>query len=224
MTLALDKLIHSARLARRLAVVTCAVATFASSFAMAQESVLHVAMPGDLSIIDPIWTTGHITRNHGYMIYDTLFAMDENGVPKPQMVSDYTVSDDGLVYSMTLRDGLKWHDGKPVTAADCVASLKRWGQKDNLGIMLMEHTASIEAPDDKTLVITLSKPFGITIDVLAEPSGNVPFMMPQRIAETPASEQISDPIGSGPFVFVKNEWVPGDKVVYEKFKDYVPAR
>ena len=94
-------------------------------------------MHSDLKIVDPIWTTAYITRNHGYMIYDTLFAMDEKGEIKPQMVEKYDVSADKLTYTFTLRDGLAWHDGAPVTAEDCVASIKRWAAKDSLGQKVM---------------------------------------------------------------------------------------
>src|ERR1700682_6310740 len=90
------------------------------------ETVLKVVMHSDLKIVDPIWTTAYIARNHGYMIYDTLFSMDEKGDIKPQMVDKYQESTDKLTYVFTLRDGLLWHDGAPVTADDCVASIKRW--------------------------------------------------------------------------------------------------
>ena len=97
------------------------------------ETVLRVIPHADLKNIDPIWTTAYITRNHGYMVYDTLFAMDERLIPRPQMVDSWTVSQDELTWTFVLRDGLKWHDGTPVTAEDCVASLKRWGVRDGMG-------------------------------------------------------------------------------------------
>ena len=97
------------------------------------ENMLRVVMHSDLKIVDPIWTTAYIARNHGYMIYDTLFAMDAKGEIRPQMVDKYDVSADKLTYTLTLRDGLVWHDGKPVTAEDCVASIKRWAAKDSMG-------------------------------------------------------------------------------------------
>ena len=86
-------------------------------------------MHSDLKILDPIWTTAYIVRNHGYMVYDTLFATDEKGEIKPQMVDKYEVSADKLTHTFTLRDGLLWHDGQPVTAEDCVASIKRWARQ-----------------------------------------------------------------------------------------------
>src|SRR5215471_1838156 len=90
------------------------------------ETTLRVVMHSDLKILDPIWTTAYISRNHGYMIYDTLFAMNAQQEPQPQMVEKWEVSADKLTYTFTLRDGLKWHDGAPVTSEDCIASIKRW--------------------------------------------------------------------------------------------------
>lgn len=186
------------------------------------ESTLRVVMHSDLKIVDPIWTTAYMSRNYGYMVYDTLFAMDENTTVQPQMAEGFTVSDDGLTYTITLRDGLTWHDGKPVTAEDCIASIERWAKKDGMGQKMMDFVASLEAPDAKTIQINLKEPYGLTIDSLAKPSSNVPFMMPKRIAETSADEQISEYIGSGPFVFESDEWKPGDKTVFTKFEDYKP--
>jgi peptide/nickel transport system substrate-binding protein len=176
----------------------------------------------DLKILDPIWTTAYITRNHGYMIYDTLFALDENLKPQPQMVDSWQVSPDGMQYLFTLRDGLQFHDGKPVTTEDVIASLRRWGQRDTLGKLLMKSTARLEAIDDKTFRLELKEPFGLVLDALAKPSSNVPFIMPARIAATPADEQIQEVIGSGPFKFVKEEWEPGHRVVYVRNPAYVP--
>lgn len=189
--------------------------------ALAEGKTITAVMHSALRVLDPILTTAYITRNHGYMIYDTLVAMDEHFAVKPQM-ADWTVSDDHLTYSFTLRDGLKWHDGQPVTAADCVASLRRWGQRDTLGQLLMEKTASLEAKDDRTIVLTLKEPYGLVLQALGKPSSIVPFMMPKRVAETPADQPITDYTGSGPFRFVTEEFQPGVKAVYAKFADYVP--
>lgn len=176
----------------------------------------------DLKILDPIWTTAYITRNHGYMIYDTLFAVDENLKVQPQMVDTWEVSSDGLQYTFTLRDGLKFHDGTLVTAEDAVVSINRWGQRDMLGKQLMNFTAQLEVVDAKTFRLVLKEPFGQVLEALAKPSSNVPFIMPARIAATPADEQIKEAIGSGPFKFVKEAWQPGHRVVYVRNPDYVP--
>lgn len=186
------------------------------------ETVLRVIPHADLKNLDPIWTTAYISRNHGYMIYDTLFAMDENFKPQPQMVDTWTTSDDGLVWTFVLRDGLKFHDGAPVTGEDVVASLTRWGARDGMGQQLFGVIDKLEATDAKTVVMTLKEPYGLVLESIGKISSNVPFIMPKRVAETDPFEQITDYTGSGPFVFQADEWVPGSKVVYTKFADYVP--
>ena len=113
------------------------------------QKTLRAVMHSDLKILDPIWTTAYIVRNHGYMIYDTLFATDADGQIKPQMVDKYEVSADQLTHTFTLRDGLLWHDGQPVTSEDCIASIKRWGAKDSAGQKLMSFVAGLEAKDAK---------------------------------------------------------------------------
>jgi peptide/nickel transport system substrate-binding protein len=208
----------------RQALATAAAVTAlmaASSTAFAQKT-LRVVMHSDLKIVDPIWTTAYITRNHGYMIYDTLFSQDEKGNVKPQMVDTYTVSEDKLTHTFKLRDGMEWHDGQPVTAEDCVASLKRWAAKDAVGQKLMTFVEGITASDAKTFVMKLKEPTGLVMIGLGKPSSNVPFMMPKRVADTDPNTQISDFTGSGPFVFAKDEWKPGDKAVYTKFAKYKP--
>jgi peptide/nickel transport system substrate-binding protein len=186
------------------------------------QKTLRAVMHSDLKILDPIWSTAYIVRNHGYMIYDTLFATDVAGDVKPQMVGNYEVSADRLIYTLTLREGLVWHDGQPVTAEDCVASIKRWAARDPAGQKLMTIVYDIEAKDPKTLTIRVKEPTSLVLIALGKPSSNVPFMMPKRVAETAPTAQISDFTGSGPFVFKRDEWKPGDKVVYVKFDRYLP--
>jgi peptide/nickel transport system substrate-binding protein len=186
------------------------------------QTMLRAVMHSDLKILDPIWTTAYIVRNHGYMIYDTLFATDAKGEVKPQMVGKHEVSADQLTHTLTLRDGLVWHDGTPVTSEDCVASIKRWGAKDATGQKLMSFVTGFEIKDAKTFVIKLKEPTGLVLLGLGKPSSAVPFMMPKRVAETDPNTQISEFIGSGPFVFKKDEWKPGDKTVYVKFAQYKP--
>src|SRR5580692_6236870 len=191
--------------------------------ALADAKTITAVMHSDLRILDPTITTAYIQRDYGYMVYDTLLAMDSNFKVQPQM-ADYKVSDDKLTYTFTLRDGLKWHDGAPVTAEDCVASLQRWGKADSMGQQLMNFTASLEAPDAKTIVLKLKEPYSLVLDSIGKPSSYVPFMMPKRLAETPAGKPIPELIGSGPFKFVKAEFQPGVKAVFEKNKDYVPRK
>src|SRR5450631_3800559 len=189
----------------------------------AHAKTITAVMHSDLRVIDPGFTTAYITRDHGYMVYDTLLATDADFKIQPQM-ADWKVSDDKLTYTFTLRDGLKWHDGAPVTAEDCVASLKRWGRNDNMGQKLTDFTASIEATDAKTITLKLKEPYGLVLESIGKPSSYTPFMMPKRMAETPAGQQIKEQIGSGPFKFVAAEFQPGVKAVYEKNADYVPRK
>jgi len=188
-----------------------------------QAKTVRAVMHSDLRVIDPGFTTAYITRDHGYMVYDTLLATDSNFKVQPQM-ADWKVSDDKLTYTFTLRDGLKWHDGAPVTAEDCVASLKRWGKVDSMGQKLMDFIGSLEATDAKTITLKLQEPYGLVLDSIAKMSSYVPFMMPKRLAETPPDQQIREQIGSGPFRFVQAEFQPGVKAVYEKNKDYLPRK
>ncbi len=198
-----------------------AVLAAGTTSAFAQKT-LRAVMHSDLKIVDPIWTTAYIVRNHGYMIYDTLFAQDADGKIQPQMADKYEVSADQLTHTITLRDGLLWHDGAPVTGEDCAASIKRWAARDTVGQKLMSFVDTITAPDAKTIVIKLKSPTGLVMIGLGKPSSNVPFMMPKRVAETDPNTQITDFTGSGPFVFNKDLWKPGDKTVYVKFDKYKP--
>ena len=133
----------------------------------AQTKTIRAVMHSDLKVLDPVWTTANIVRNHGYMVWDTLFAMDADMQVQPQMVDRWTLSDDRLTYTFTLRDGLKFHDGKPVTAEDCIASIKRWGARDSTGLKLMSFVARLEAVSDKTFKLVLKEPYGLVIDSLA---------------------------------------------------------
>lgn len=199
-----------------------AAAILAVSAPAAAETVLRMVPHADLKNVDPIWTTAYISRNHGYMVYDTLFALDENLEVQPQMVDTWSVSEDGLVWTFRLRDGLLWHDGAPVTAADCIASIRRWGARDGMGQKLMDATAAMAEVDDRTFTLTLKSPYGLVLQSLGKISSNVPFMMPARLAATDPFEQVPENTGSGPFIFVAEEWVPGSKVVYAKNPAYVP--
>ncbi|NJM81186.1 MAG: ABC transporter substrate-binding protein [Tabrizicola sp.] len=201
---------------------TAATAVLPSYQAFAQTTDVLRFITSDLSSLDPIVTTGTPIRNYGYMVFETLFAMDEAFKIQPQMAKGHEVSEDGLTWTVILRDGLMWHDDTPVTAADCVASVKRWGSKDSLGQSLMAVTETLEAVDDKTFRFTLTEPFPLLVDALGKPSTPICFMMPERLAQNDASTPITEVIGSGPFRFMQDEWVTGSKSVYEKFQGYVP--
>ncbi len=169
---------------------TCVGSLVAMAAPASAQTTLRVVMHSDLKILDPIWTTAYIVRNHGYMIYDVLLAQDEKGEIKPQMVEKYEAAADGKGYTFTLRDGLLWHDGQPVTSEDCIASIKRWAAKDSLGQKMMTFVDSISAVDAKTFTIKLKEPTGLVLLGLSKPSSNVPFMMPKRVAETDPGKQL----------------------------------
>jgi len=181
-----------------------------------------VVLESEVTILDPHFITATITRTFGLHVFDMLFAMNEKGEIKPQMVDSWEVSADKLGWSFTLRDGLKWHDGTGVTAADCVASLKRWSVRDPLGKMLLADTASLEAADARTFKFALKEPFPLMLEVLGKPNAPLPVMMPARLAATPADQRIGNPIGSGPFRFLKDQWRPGNAMVLERNPDYLP--
>jgi len=184
---------------------------------------LRVVMHSALRSTDPIVTTAYITRNFGYMVYDTLLGTDHNFEIRPQM-ADWTVSGDGLIYTFTLREGLKWHDGKPVTAADCVASIRRWAAKDGMGQMMMESAASLEAVDDRVFRLTLKEKIGFVLQALGKMSAYPPFMMPEDVAKTDPNTPIKSYVGSGPFKFVEEEFKPGIRAVFAKNTGYVPRQ
>jgi peptide/nickel transport system substrate-binding protein len=145
-------------------------------------TTVRAVMHCNLKILDPIWTPATITRLHAYMVYDTLFATDESQQIRPQMVERYEVSPDHLTYTFTLRDGLTWHDGLPVTAADCVASLKRWSARDVT--VFTGFIGGFSVVDAKTFTLQPRQPTGLVLPALGKSAGIVPFMMPQRVAET----------------------------------------
>ena len=179
-------------------------------------------MHADVKIFDPIVNTADITSRFALMVFDTLFSLDQNLAPQPQMVGKYDISEDGLSYTFVLRDRLKFHDGTPVPADDVVASLKRWWVKDGGGQIIQKFTKELTAVDDKTIRLVLTQPYGLVLDTLGKPDANVPVIMPKRLASTDPNEAVTEIVGSGPFKFVKDEWVPGSKVVFAKNTDYVP--
>ena len=197
-----------------------ALAAALAPAAQGQAQTVTAVMQSGLRVLDPVMTTAFMTRDHGYMIYDTLLGTDEHFKVQPQMAS-WTESEDRKTYVFTLRDGLKWHDGAPVTSEDCIASIKRWADADATGQVLMTLIDRIEAVDAKQFRVVLKQPTSLLLEGLAKLSSRPLFMMPKRIADTPSAQPITEFIGSGPFKFVASEFKPGLKVVYEN-KDYVP--
>ena len=176
----------------------------------------------DLAFLDPHWTTANVTRNHGHMVFDTLYGCDIAYRASPQMVEGHATEGDGRLWRLTLRPGLLWHDGTPVLARDCVASIRRWAKRDAFGGALMRATDELSAPDDRTIQFRLNKPFPLLPDALAKPAAYMPAMMPERLAQTAPMTQVGEMVGSGPFRYVANERVQGARNVYARFDGYKP--
>ena len=176
----------------------------------------------DLAFLDPHWTTANVTRNHGQMVFDTLYGCDTSYTPSPQMLAGHTTEEDGKLWRLTLRPGLTWHDGQRVTARDCVASIRRWSKRDSFGGILMRATDELSAPDDRTIQFRLKKPFPLLPDVLGKSAAYMPAMMPERLALTDPGTQVTEMVGSGPFRCLADERVAGAHNAYAKFDGYQP--
>lgn len=186
------------------------------------EIVIRAVMHSPLRLTDPHATTAYITTWHGYMIYDTLLATDADNNIQPQMLDKWEISDDGKTYTMTLRPDLKWHDGQPVKAEDCVASIKRWAAGDGMGRALLKFVSSIDVIDAQRFRIVMTEPTDLALRALSKPTGTAAFMMPKRIADTTIGMPITDMTGSGPFKLTTLR--PGVQTVYIKNTDYVPRK
>src|SRR5712671_2403947 len=180
---------------------TLLASRFTAKAQSAGTKTLRFIAQSDLRVLDPVWTTAYITRNHGYTVFDTLFAIDAEFAPHPQMVGDHSVSADKLTYQFKLRDGLGFHDGSAVRGADCVASIKRWMARDGHGQALATMLDEIKPDGDKGFAIKLKEPFSLLIDGLGKVSSLALFVMPERLANTDPFQQITEMVGSGPFKF-----------------------
>ena len=207
---------------RRTVLATAGILAIPSVSRAQAKKTLRFIPQADLSTIDPHWNTAYVTRNHGFMVFDTLYGSDSQYRATPQMVDGHVTEPSGLRWTLTLREGLRWHDGTPVLARDCVASIRRWGSKDTFGQALLAATDELSAPDDRRIVFRLKRPFPLLPDALGKVGVYMPAMMPERLATTAASTQVTEMIGSGPFQFVANERLPGARSVYERFAGYVP--
>ena len=177
---------------------------------------------GGLTVLDPMWTTARVTRVHAGMVFDTLYGLDATMTPRPQMAEGHTVEQDGKVWTIRLRPGLKFHDGTAVLAGDAAASIRRFGVRDSIGQALLAVTDELSAPDDRTLRFRLAKPFPHLPMALAGSSFMLPAIMPERLASTDPYRQVSEIVGSGPYRFVTAEFNAGERATYERFADYVP--
>lgn len=209
---------------RRTILTSAAAAPLLSMPAIAQgrTRTLRYVPSSNLTLLDPIFTPAAVTLAHGYCVFDTLYGVDAQLQPVPQMAAGHNVSADGLTWEITLRDGLRFHDGEPVRARDCAASLNRWSKRDSFGQALGDATESFGARDDKTIVIRLKRPFGRLLHAIGKPHSSPAFIMPERLAQTSPTAQVTEMVGSGPFRFSRAEYVSGARMVYEKFADYVP--
>ena len=188
----------------------------------AASNVLKFVPQADLAVLDPVWTTTYQSRDHGFLVFDTLFGLDSNFKSSPQMAAGSVSDNDGRTWRITLRPDLMFHDGSKVLARDCAASIRRWGARDGFGQALMAATDEIGAPDDKTIVFRLKYPFPLLPDALAKTPPSMCPMMPERLAKTDPYKQITEMVGSGPYRYKVDERVAGSLVVYERNADYVP--
>jgi peptide/nickel transport system substrate-binding protein len=191
--------------------------------AIAQNAAktLRFVPQANLASLDPIWTTAGTATNYGYMVFDTLFGIDDRLEAQPQMCAGHEVSSDQLTWTFTLREGLLFHDNEKVRAVDCTASLARWAVKDPFGQQLGSLTEEMKPLDDERFQIRLKRPFR---PMLYAFGARACFMMPERMAKTPASEQIKESVGSGPYRFLRSEWVAGARAAWAKFDKYAPRQ
>ena len=207
----------------RRTVLGAAAALALPRLARAQNArVLRFVPYVDLAILDPMINTASQTRTHGYMVYDTLYAQDAQYRAQPEMVEGHVIEDDHKLWTLTLREGLRFHDGTPVLARDVVASLKRWGASDPAGRAMMAVVAELSAPGDRMVRVRMHETYRLLPDVLGKIAPSMACIMPERLASEPNSKPVSEVVGSGPFRFVANERVPGSRAVYERFAGYVP--
>ncbi|MBS0643198.1 MAG: ABC transporter substrate-binding protein [Acetobacteraceae bacterium] len=212
---------------RRTLLATAAAAAVAHPLArpaIAAPAKTVVFVPqANLTSLDPVWTTATVTRNFALMVYEMLYARDQSFTPQPMMVQGHVVDDDGKRWTMTLREGLLWHDGTPVLARDCVASLQRWMKRDSAGATISARLDELSAPNDRTIVWRLKRPFALLPHYLSKVQPQ-PVMMPERLAQTDPFKQVTDIVGCGPFRWEPGEYVSGSRAVFSKFDRYVPRQ
>ena len=190
--------------------------------AAGNPKVMKFIPQADLALLDPDFAPALVTRNHAYLVYDLLYGVDDALRPRPQMAAGHVIEDDGKTWKITLRDGLRFHDGQKVLARDAVASLKRWSKRDVYGISVFAQVDDLSAISDTVLQFRLKQPFRLLADLLGKPNPFAPVVMPERLALTDPGQQVKEVIGSGPFKYVMSERVPGSLNVYQRNADYVP--
>jgi peptide/nickel transport system substrate-binding protein len=184
--------------------------------------VLRFVPSTGLAVLDPVWTATTPTLPFGLAMFESLWSVDEHLMPHPQMAAGFTIEDDGRRWNIRLRDGLRFHDNEPVLARDVVASINRWMKRDAVGKTLALRLDALEAPDDRTVVFRLKKPFPQLPFALGKAQPNLLPIIPARLAATDPSQQITEIVGSGPFRFVPDEFQAGSLAVQRRFEGYVP--
>ena len=205
------------------AVAAGAAALAAPRIGRAEKANKLVFVPTeDLNVLDPVIGGPRSTRNYAYLVFDTLYGIDTSWTAQPQMVEGHQVEEDGLTWTLKLRDGLRFHDKEPVLARDVVASIRRFAARISLAEALMAATEELSATDDRTVRFRLKRPFPHLPEALADPGDNVPAIMPERLAATSAFKPVAEIVGSGPYRFLPEEHISGARAAYERFPLYQP--
>ncbi|ONG57019.1 ABC transporter substrate-binding protein [Pseudoroseomonas deserti] len=211
---------------RRAFLASTAAALAAPRLAAAQSGpgsrVLRFVPESDATVLDPVWTTATVTRNHGYLVFDTLYGQADDFSVQPQMVEGHVVEEDGLRWTLTLREGLRFHDGEPVRGVDCIASIRRIAARDAFTAALMAATEELSAPTDRTIVFRLKKRFPLLPNALGKTGTSMPAIMPERLAKTDPGTRVTEMVGSGPFRYLAREHVDGAFSAYGRFEGYKP--
>ena len=187
-------------------------------------TTLRIISSDNLVNLDPIFSTAPGPKDYGFMTFDQLVAVDANYTPQPQMAEGWSVEDDGRSYVFGLREGLKFHDGAPVRSQDCIPSIQRWGARDGFGQMMMKFVDTMQVIDDRKFRIRLKRPFALLPTAIGKSAASECFIMPERMARTDPFQQVKESIGSGPYRFLREEWVPGSHAAWARFDGYIPRK
>jgi peptide/nickel transport system substrate-binding protein len=206
----------------RLPALLAALLTPVLPAAQAGEPPLRASLNTELQVLDPVVSTVNATRVFAYLVYDMLVSIDNAGHYHPQMLEGWRISPDNMTYTFHLRDGLTWSDGTNVTSEDCIASIRRWAKREAFGAQLMQATQDLQVVDDKTFELKLNRPFAFVIEVLGKPGNVIPVMMPARLANLDVGKPVPEVVGSGPFLFRRNEWRPGERASFDRNPNYHP--
>jgi len=211
---------HRPRLLASLAVLAAvtlvAIAPIAAQTAR-KGGVLRVGMIGEPPTLDAHATTATITREITVNMYEGLYALDAKLQPVPLLAEGHDVADAGKRYTIRLRKDVKFHNGKPLTSADVVASLKRWGAIAGTGKATFKVVEAIEAKGPNAIEIRLKEPSGSLLTVLASVD-NAAFVYPKDVVDATGDGQLKEFVGTGPFKFVEHK--PDRHVKLARFDGY----